>query len=560
MADDIPQRIKDRLPIQEVIGARIKLTRQGREYIALCPFHVEKSPSFSVSPQKGFYHCFGCGASGDIFTFVQDYDKVDFRTALEGLARQAGIALPAFTPQQAEHKARKQGLTGIMEAARTWYQSQLYSPAGGRVQRYLQERGLTVETIRTFGLGFAPDGGEALKKALLAQGFPLTLQIEAGLLSAPEGKTPWDRFRGRLMIPIRDRQGATIAFGGRSLSPDQEPKYLNSPETPLFHKGDNLFAQDKAFTAIAKSRTAVVVEGYFDAIALHQAGIHEAVAPLGTAMGEDQIRRLWSLADVIELCFDGDKAGARAALRATERALPFLVTGKSLRFLLLPPGEDPDTLVLKGGEQAFAAIRQHGLSLSDFLYKTIVASQNSQTPEGRAGCLKAFDQVTEAIPDATLRRLLRQDLKDRFYAQTRTSAQKGRTPHAPLPRGGGITPLPSPTQARDRAMTALLIALFNHPQLLDEVAEALAQLPLTDKNLDKIRGYLLDCAANTETQMPQNIGQFFDHGVIAALTLEWAWIRPKESYAEALDGWKALSSALFAHHDKPSVPRRVFRF
>ncbi|MFN7755121.1 MAG: DNA primase [Holosporales bacterium] len=557
MADDIPQRIKDRLPIQEVIGARIKLTRQGREYMALCPFHVEKSPSFSVSPQKGFYHCFGCGASGDIFTFVQEYDKVDFRTALDGLARQAGIALPAFTPQQAEHKARRQGLTGIMEAARTWYQSQLYSPAGGSVQRYLQGRGLTVDTIRTFGLGFAPDGGEALKKTLLAQGFPLTLQIEAGLLSAPEGKTPWDRFRGRLMIPIRDRQGATIAFGGRSLSPDQEPKYLNSPETPLFHKGDNLFAQDKAFTPIAKSGTAVVVEGYFDAIALHQAGIIEAVAPLGTALGEDQIRQLWSLADIIELCFDGDKAGARAALRATERALPFLVTGKSLRFLLLPPGEDPDTLVLKGGSEAFAAVRHAGLSLSEFLYKTILASQNPQTPEGRAACIKAFDEVTEPIPDAILRRVLRQDLKDRFYSQTRPS-QKGRgTPQA---RTNGVISLPSPTQARGRASAALLLALFNHPSLLDEVAEALVQLPLPDKNLDMAREHLLHYAASVETQMLQNIGHFFDDGVTAALTLEWPWIRLETPHAEALKEWRGLFGALLTHQPHTTAPRRVFRF
>lgn len=557
------EQVKNRLPIEAVIGKRLKIERRGREYTALCPFHEEKTPSFWISPQKGFYHCFGCGAHGDALKFIQDYEKRSFKDALEVLSSEAGIPLPRLTPQEAAKAQQNQTLETAMNAAQRWFESQLYSPMGAEARLYLARRGFTEEIIRRFGLGLAPDKYEGLKSALTAEKYSIDTLTEAGLLIAVDGKAPYDRFRGRLVIPIKDRRGQVIAFGGRALKPDQEPKYLNSPETPLFHKGSNLYAQDAAFAAMNKSGTALVVEGYFDAIALHQAGITHVVAPLGTAMTEEQIRTLWHQVDTVQLCFDGDKAGAKATWRAVQRALPHLKTGKTLQFLALPPGEDPDTLVLKGGAAAFTSIIEHAQSLSQFIYSWTVAEHGADTPEQKAACLAAFQETTDTIGDAVLKRLMLQELKDRFYQETRPAPRaKGARFEKNAPKNINTAPLPRPDSFLLRAQRALMVTLCIHPFLVDEVAETLAQLELLDKELDSARDALLSATVEPSAVMHTILGFQTNDRLLASLQQEWPFTKPQTSSDEVRSAWLALANSMLAEVVAAELrpKRRLFRF
>src|SRR5947207_8122407 len=328
--------LRSRVSLGDLVGRRVRLARQGREQGGLCPFHNEKTPSFYVVEDKGFFHCFGCGAHGDAIGFLMRSDNLDFIEAVERLAGEAGIAVPQQTPQERERAQRQKTLLEALAAAADFYEAQLWSRAGINAREYLTARGLDAETIRRFRLGWAPDDRQALRRALAAD-FPEALLHEAGLLRIPEnGGTPYDYFRGRVMFPIGDRAGRVIAFGARTLGDDQ-PKYLNSPDTPLFEKGRVLYAWAAARTNLARSETGeapavIVVEGYMDVIALHRAGFGTAVAPLGTALTEAHLQELWRLSPEPVLCLDGDTAGQRAMLRALHRALPLLQPGRSLRF------------------------------------------------------------------------------------------------------------------------------------------------------------------------------------------------------------------------------------
>ena len=339
--------LRARTSLSTLIGKTVKVQKAGREYKACCPFHNEKTPSFTINDEKGFYHCFGCGAHGDAIRWMTDQRGLPFMDAIKELAAGAGMDVPAPDPRAAKKAEQARGLHDVMEAAQRFFVDQLDGIEGNEAREYLKRRGITPPTRAAFGFGYAPDSRGRLKSALKEFGEPLL--VEAGLLIDPDGMEPdggkgkkrdsYDRFRGRLMIPIRDIRGRVIAFGGRILGAG-EPKYLNSPDTPLFDKGRTLYNIDRASPASRQSDRVIVVEGYMDVIALAQAGFGDAVAPLGTALTEHQIERLWKLSDVPLLCFDGDAPGQKAAIRAAMRALPLLRPGFSLAFATLPPGQD----------------------------------------------------------------------------------------------------------------------------------------------------------------------------------------------------------------------------
>ena len=322
--------LRGRISLPGLVSRQVKLERRGREFAGLCPFHTEKTPSFYVVEDKNFFHCFGCGAHGDAIGFVMRADNLDFLEAVEKLAGEAGLAVPQSTPEEREKAQRQKTLLETLEAAAAFYEARLWSPAGSTARNYLGARGLDADTIRRFRLGWAPDDRQSLKRALVAD-FSEALLVEAGLLHRPEEGEAFDYFRNRVMFPIGDRAGRIIAFGGRVLA-DGQPKYLNSPESPIFQKGRVLYGWSAARAAAADRRDAIVTEGYMDVIALHRAGFASAVAPLGTALTEYQLEELWRLGPEPILCFDGDAAGQRAAARALRRALPLLRPGRSLRF------------------------------------------------------------------------------------------------------------------------------------------------------------------------------------------------------------------------------------
>jgi DNA primase len=375
--------LRFRVPLAQVVGRKVKLTRAGREWKGCCPFHTEKTPSFYINEEKQFYHCFGCGAHGDVIRFLTDNEGLSFPEAVKQLAAEAGMEVPEETPEARAQAERAASLYDVMDRAAAWFEEQLQGLSGSGARAYIEKRGLIPATVKRFRLGFAPDNRTALKAALTASGITVEQLVEAGLLIKVEDKDPYDRFRGRLMFPIRDPKGRVIAFGGRVLD-GGEPKYLNSPDTPLFDKGRTLYNLDQAGPLARKSGEAHIVEGYMDVIALAQVGLETAVAPLGTALTEDQMKLLWRVSPEPLVCLDGDTAGQRAALRAANRALPVLVPGRSLRFLTLPQGDDPDTLVRAKGLSAFKALAGNAETLIDLLWRSEVSGQDHSTPERRA--------------------------------------------------------------------------------------------------------------------------------------------------------------------------------
>ena len=395
--------VRDRSGLVSVIGRRVRLQKKGREYIGLCPFHNEKSPSFTVNEDKGFYHCFGCGEHGSVFDFVMKVDNLSFPEAVERLAGEAGLEMPVDTPEERERAKRAATHYDVLEKACVYYEKQLRLPVGRTALNYLQKRGVTEAAIGAFRLGYAPDKRSGLRGDLAQEGATEKLMIEAGLLIQPDdrSRSPYDRFRGRVMFPILDQKGRVIAFGGRILN-DGEPKYLNSPETPLFQKGRTLYGLAQALTPARKKQQLIVTEGYTDVISLHQAGFDTGVAPLGTALTEDQIQLLWRITREPYLCFDGDAAGQRAAARAAERALPRLKAGNSLRFVILPEGEDPDSLIKAHGP---AAIQEHlrgAVSLSEIVWRLETVGHKLETPEERAWLESRLRERVLQIQDETV--------------------------------------------------------------------------------------------------------------------------------------------------------------
>ncbi len=499
MAISFPPRfldeLRNRLSVSEVVGRKVRLIRKGREHSGLCPFHNEKTPSFTVNDEKGFYHCFGCGAHGDVVGFAMRSQSLSFPEAVERLASEAGLEVPRATPEEREKARHEATLHDAMEAACLYYEKALHTPDGLGALDYLRSRGLSEETIARFRLGFAPESRTAMKTTLLGNGITLEMLIEAGLLIAPEdGREPFDRFRGRVIFPITDRRGRVIAFGGRIMG-DGQPKYLNSPDTPLFHKGHVLYGLAQARAPAAEQKEILVTEGYMDVIALSQAGFANAVAPLGTALTESQIEILWKLAPEPTLCFDGDAAGQRAAARAAERALAILKPGCSLRFATLPAKEDPDSLIKSQGPQAMRAVLESAQPLIDVLWRLETQGKAVDTPERRAALEKSLNDRASMVADHSVQEHYRRAFRDRLWDEFRGKrnktpgfagrAQSGRSsalPHRPQ--------LPPPPPDRRREVV-LIGTIINHPEIAHRVEERLGLISFGDSELDKLRQEVL---------------------------------------------------------------------
>ena len=407
--------LKARLPVSEVVGRRVKLVRSGRELKGLSPFNKEKTASFFVNDQKQAWFDFSSGKNGSIFDFVMQSEGVSFPEAVERLAQMAGVPLPKVSFEDEQRDARRKTLHDVMELAAKFFADTLAARAGAKARGYLADRGLDAATQLKFRLGYATNERFALKEHLGGHGIPVEDMVEAGLLVAGDDiPLPFDRFRDRVMFPIADLRGRVIAFGGRALEKDAQAKYLNSPETPLFHKGATLYNIAAARQAAHDGAPVIAVEGYVDVIAMVSAGFAATVAPLGTALTEDQLALLWKMADEPVLCFDGDGAGLRAAFRAVELAMPRLKPGKSLKFALLPQGQDPDDLFRSGGREAIADVIGAARPLADMLWARETEGHSFDTPERRAALEARLNEVTAAIGDDSVRKYYRQDFNARL--------------------------------------------------------------------------------------------------------------------------------------------------
>ncbi len=533
------EELRARLPVSEVVSKRVKLKRAGREWKGLSPFHQEKTPSFTVNDQKQFYHDFSTGKHGNIFDFVMETEGVGFVEAVERLASMAGLAVPAASPDAARQEQRRKTLHDVMEIAAKFFQDTLTSRHGAQARGYLADRGISPQVQLQFRMGYAPEDRFALKEHLGAAGIPVPDMIETGMLIGGDDiPVPYDRFRDRVMFPISDARGRIIAFGGRAMKKEQPAKYLNSPETPLFHKGDNLYNFPMARKAAHDGAPIVVVEGYVDVIAMVGVGFPGAVAPLGTALTENQLQLLWKMVDEPILCFDGDRAGQKAAWRAAELALPHLKPGKSLRFALLPEGQDPDDLARSGGRGAIEDVIAAAGTLSDLIWAREIAAGDFSTPERRAALEARIGEISNGIRDDVVKKYYRQDLADRLYRQFGGGARGGggggnrggqqgnfqRAPRQPfVPRISGNNRGLSPTatqvlgrgpyqavspqlitssimrgqrSAVSRREALILQSLINHPWLLHDRLEEVAALELAHPEMHRLRAGIIAAFAH----------------------------------------------------------------
>src|SRR6202140_4359673 len=550
--------LRARLPVSEVVGRRVKLKKAGREWKGLSPFQQEKSPSFTVNDQKGFYHDFSSGKHGDIISFLMETEGVGFTEAVERLAAMAGLALPAGTPDAARHEQRRKTLYDVMELAAKFFADTLASRNGAKARGYLGDRGISPATQLQFRIGYAPPERFALKEHLGSQNIPVEDMVESGLLyTGDDIPVPYDRFRDRVMFPITDLRGRVIAFGGRALEKDVSAKYLNSPETALFHKGDNLYNLAPARLAAHNGSSLVGVGGYIDVIAMVGSGFAASVAPLGTALTENQLALLWKMADEPILCFDGDKAGQKAAWRAADMALPHLKPGKSLRFALLPEGQDPDDLARSGGRGAIEEVIGAARGLADVIWPREIEGGTFATPERRAALEARIGELTGSIRDEVVRRYYRQELRERLqrtfapeagrggYARSNNRGAAGNfggesgrrfAPRGPFPRGGagrfeprggrpqglagsqtinrGPYQAASPQLASSPIMRGqrsaisrrealILQSLINHPWLLYDHLEEVAALELAHPEAHKLRAGIISAFANDHHHSPE---------------------------------------------------------
>lgn len=551
---DIIERLRSHFPLSELIGRRVALKKHGREHTGLCPFHAEKSPSFTVSDAKGFFHCFGCAAHGDAIEFVKRYERLTYREAVEKLAREAGITLPAFSRESVEKAEQEKGLIEAMEAACAWFESNLQAQNQLAVRDYVRERGIAPETQSRFRMGFAPDARDGLKTHLTKTGFPEALLLEAGLIAKPESGAAYDRFRARLMFPIRNTQGRVIAFGGRLIgnstvnAAKHLPKYLNSPETPLFKKGEVLFNLDQAGPAARDKGEIVIVEGYMDAVMMAQAGFHHTVATLGTAVTPEHVQKLWHYAPEPVLCLDGDAAGKRAMMRAGEMALPLLKPGYSLRFALLPKGEDPDSLIRSHQEAALAFALQEARGLSETLWRHF-SEQVKQTAEARAALEHTLMGLCEKIGNTTVKSHYRAYFRRQIWQKTTGKPGKGKD--VKRLRSVEVERLPhsSAIDIRQRSVRHLLKLSLLQPGLLGmgEVEEALSRIDCASAPLDGLREAMLDAAHVPGTHEPAGLYDFleargFSHAVTSLLRDE-SVIVPRnvaDSPNVALKAWRQV--------------------
>ena len=506
--------IRARVPVSQVVGQRVKLKKEGREWRGLSPFNAERTPSFFVNDQKQFYHDFSSGRHGDVFDFLVEVENLTFPEAVEKLAAMAGLELPRRDAETQARDKKRATLAEALELAAALFVETLHEPVGARARGYLADRDLDPATQRLFRLGYAAPERFSLRDALAAKGVDAQLMIEAGLLVHGEGiAVPYDRFQNRVMFPIHDRGGRVIAFGGRALDPSAKAKYLNSPETELFHKGSLLFNHHRARKPAGDTGRVIAVEGYVDVIAMTKAGFAETVAPLGTALTADQCGLLWTLADQPILCFDGDAAGRKAAYRALETALPLIGPGKSLKFAALPDGQDPDDLARSGGAEAIAEVIDAAKPFAEMLFQRETEGQTFDTPEKRAALERRVHELAGAVGDEMLRKHYAADMTERVRAlfggaparRAFTPRERpGRFPRRnfdPEPRVGfASAPLPPPgfsPKARRESPREIVIlaALIGHPEFMERAFEEVAGLEFTSAALAHFHAELIDLAA-----------------------------------------------------------------
>ncbi|MEM9704762.1 MAG: DNA primase [Pseudomonadota bacterium] len=505
--------LKSRIRPSDLIGRTVKLKKQGNEFAGLSPFTTEKTPSFFVNDKKGFYHCFSSGRHGDVIKFLQETQNLPFHEAVARLAEDVGMELPKDTPQQAEAAKQRKGLYEACAAAADFFAAMLTRQPGRHASAYLDRRGITPEQRKGFKIGYAPAERTALKDYLINKDFDEKTLVDAGLIIKPEdGGRTYDRFRDRVMFPIAGSNGKIIAFGGRALDKAARAKYLNSPETPIFHKGAQLYNYGQARAAISNSSDSLIVcEGYMDVIALWGVGVKNAVAPLGTAMTERQLGLLWSACDEPVLCFDGDRAGRQAAHRAIDRALPLLKPGKSLKFVFMPDGQDPDDLAREGGAAAVSKAFSNPAPLDKALWEREFEAQPLDTPERRAGFKSRMRTLVREIADQDVRAAYGDALRVRF------DEAFGSPPSGPAPRpfsppsgqkqnpfyrkgsgpGSFMDPKPLP-ETRNRTLQqkwrreALLVAAILHqPVLIERCEDEIFRFAPSDPGLDALLAALL---------------------------------------------------------------------
>ncbi|MCR6669972.1 DNA primase [Devosia ginsengisoli] len=519
-SDQFLDEIRQRLPITQVVGEHVmwdkRKSQPGKgDMWACCPFHGEKSPSFHADDRRGIYHCFGCGVSGDHFKFLTEKAGMSFPEAVEKLAGMAGVPMPARDERQEKREAERKSLIDVMELATKYFEAALSHNIGARARGYLLERGVSAQSQTRFRIGFAPDSRNGLKEHLAANGVSAQDMVDTGLVtSRDDDPLTYDRFRNRVMFPIMDFRGRVIAFGGRAMSADVPAKYLNSPETELFHKRQTLYNGQTARQAARDGSTVVVVEGYLDVIAAVAAGFEGTVAPLGTALTEEHLQLLWRMTDSPVLCFDGDKAGLKAAERAADLVMPHLRPGFSVRIATLPEGQDPDDLIKAQGRGAFADVIERARSLSDVIWSMETGGLVPETPEARAALQARLRERANGIQDGSVRFHYAQAFDEKlraFFAPVRQNRfeprggqqRYGQSGAYGYPRGGTPRLVVSDTLRNSRLLkpgamaeatpreAAIILSLVNHPALVEDKFEALAALDFETPTAQKVMNEIL---------------------------------------------------------------------
>lgn len=552
--------LRARITLSTVVMRTTKLTKAGREWKACCPFHDEKTPSFYVNDQKGFYHCFGCGAHGDVISWMTEQRGLSFIDACKELASEAGMEVPAPDPVAAKKAERRAELVDVTSEAQEWFVDNLRSADGRAAMQYLTDRGLKPEILKEFGFGFAPENKQALNNALSR--FDDRMLVESGMRIKTDDGTTYDRFRGRVMLPIQDARGRVIAFGGRIMqSRDGVAKYLNSPDTPLFDKGRTLYNLHRAAPASRQTGRVVVVEGYMDVVALAQAGIADAVAPLGTALTEMQLAMLWRMVEVPVLCFDGDTAGQRAAMRAITRALPMLAPMRSLNIVRLPAGLDPDDLIAQQGAGAMEKLLSEPKNLLETVWQFERDAKPLDSPEAKAGLKARLMEYVDTIADSDIRALYRREFLDRFSS----FAYPPREPHIVARRGPWKTPSFSPKGLSQDArnvlehaisggqkanfLYAVIAGLVRFPKEIERHSEALSQLARLDPNAAPAIESLIELAETLDSEGQNTISA--SQGLPAPpVDQRYAFLREGTSPGEARE---ELAEAVSLLAQKPAL-------
>jgi DNA primase len=511
--------LRARISIADVVGTRVKLTKKGREYTGLCPFHHEKTPSFTVNEAKGFYHCFGCGAHGDIIKFEMEANNLPFMEAIEKLSHRCGLPMPRFSAEHNAETEKKKSLYEIMELAASFYEKNLRLPIGENGLNYFYKRGLDEELLKKFRLGYAP-ANNGLKAHLLSKGVNEHDMADLGLIALPadNDRASHDFFRDRVMIPIRDKRGRVIAFGGRIMG-DGQPKYLNSPETPLFNKRQMLyninFARDKGF----ETRNFIICEGYMDVIALDKYGFGYAAAPMGTALTEEQITEAWKICPEPILCFDGDGAGIKAALRSVDRALPILKAGYSLKFMFLPDNMDPDEFLQAKGRDEFLKLMEQTTPLMQLVWDKNTRNVASQTPEQKALIEKNIMEEISKISDEKVRGYYVQEMQKRIYQNLgRGTVRPTYTPQKTAKRSAK-TPIKAPLNDID--LRFILASMLIYPELADELEEKLFMFDVAQFSLYPLLNALLEQTHNDVYDSSAVINALKAQGFEKDLTALW---------------------------------------